>query len=597
MKLLKLEIDAFRGAIRPFELPFDPGKSVTLLLGENGTGKSTIADALICLCTDDMGSLDDRSGVDKSFLVAAGRNPEDLHLALHTDAGSITARFEKKKIIRSPSDAPLTLRHLRRSSVVALSTAVPSARYEQLAGYFDLSGIVKSEDNLRLLCKNLKLENDRFVSVLSAVQKLLESVWTNEGSPLDDWELWAETESHKDINEERLQLRRVRNFIEQTEKTLGAHDRLVVTLKMGEQAAQTRKLADQQLADLQSTSGQDEALLTLLQQAHDFVARHADHESCPVCAQSIVPEQLKQALYDRMESMAGLRVAATEAETARREHERLQSVWQHALSDFGNALSDFLTTAQQTEWPENFKTALTEMNDPELPIRKRAELFATSRLQLDMLLEGRRITADAIQKTVDQHGFISENWLSVLHNRQTAMDNAVLLRNADKALKIVENTRKAFIDTELAAISADVDDFYQALHPKENLGGVRLFLKEKGKSSLELTARFHEYEDVAPQSLYSESHLDTLALCIFLALAKRYGGGETVLLLDDVLGATDDAHLDRFIGLLRRESVRFAHILLTSHQRALGERFRGQGDIQVVELGEWSVEKGMASVG
>lgn len=593
MKLQKLEIDAFRGATRPFVLPFDPEKPVTLLLGENGTGKSTVADALICLCTDDMGSLDDRSGVDKAFLVAAGRASEDLRLALHTDQGIFNARYEKKKISRQPEQSALKLRHLRRSSVVSLSTAAPSARYEQLAGYFDLSGIVKSEDNLRTLCKNLKQEYDRTVGTVQAVQKVLETIWANEGSPLDDWELWAETESHKDLNEQRLQLRRVRSLVEQAEKNLGAHDRLLQTLKMGEQAAQTRKQADLQLAELQVASGQDEALLTLLQQAHDFVARHADHSSCPVCEQFILPSELKQQLHTRMENMAGLRAAAAEAETARREHERLQSVWQHALSDFSSALSDFLTAAQQSEWPETFQSALAELNDPEQPIRKRAELFAASRLQLEMLLEGRRITADAIQKTVDQHALISENWLSVLENRQTAMDSAVLLRNADKALKIVENARKAFIDAELAAISADVDAFYQALHPEENLGGVRLFLKEKGKNSLELTARFHDHEDVAPQSLYSESHLDTLALCIFLALAKRYGGAETVLLLDDVLGATDDAHLDRFIGLLRRESVHFAHILLTSHQRTLGERYRGQGDVQVVELGDWSVGEGM----
>lgn len=593
MKLLKLELDAFRGATQPFVLPFDPHQSVTLLVGENGTGKSTVADALICLCTEAMGSLDDRSGVDKSFLVAAGRKPEDLRLALHTDQGVVTAVYEKKKIIRSPASAPLTLRHLRRSSVVALSTAAPSARYEQLAGYFDLSGIVKSEDNLRILCKNLKQENDRFAGALTAVQKLLETIWTNEGSPLDDWELWAETESHKDINEERLQLRRVRSLIEQGEKTLSAHDRLLHTLKMGEQAAQIRKQADLQLAELQVASGQDEALLTLLQQAHEFVARHADHTSCPVCEQFMLPSELKQQLHNRMESMAGLRAAAAEAETARREHERLQSVWHHALSDFSNALSDFLTAAQQTEWPENFRTALAELGDPEQPTRKRADLFAASRLQLDMLLEGRRITADAIQKTVDQHALIRENWLSVLENRQTAMDNAVLLRNADKALKIVENTRKAFIDAELQAVSTDVDAFYQTLHPGENLGGVRLFLKEKGKSSLELTARFHEHEEVAPQSLYSESHLDTLAMCIFFALAKRYGGGGTVLLLDDVLGACDEAHVDRFITLLRSASEHFAHILFTSHQRSLGERYRGESDVQVVELGEWSVEGGM----
>ena len=48
MKLQKLELNAFRGATKPFELPFHSSKKLTMVFGENGTGKSTIADAFTC---------------------------------------------------------------------------------------------------------------------------------------------------------------------------------------------------------------------------------------------------------------------------------------------------------------------------------------------------------------------------------------------------------------------------------------------------------------------------------------------------------------------------------------------------------------------
>ena len=41
--------------------------------------------------------------------------------------------------------------------------------------------------------------------------------------------------------------------------------------------------------------------------------------------------------------------------------------------------------------------------------------------------------------------------------------------------------------------------------------------------------------DVIPAAYLSESHQDTLAICVLLALAKRQGDSHAILLLDDVL--------------------------------------------------------------
>ncbi|MBK7816426.1 MAG: AAA family ATPase [Sphingobacteriaceae bacterium] len=72
MKLNKLYLKSFRGATNPVTIEFDSNKKITMIFGENGNGKSTIADALICLLTDNKGSLDDKSSVDISFLKSLG---------------------------------------------------------------------------------------------------------------------------------------------------------------------------------------------------------------------------------------------------------------------------------------------------------------------------------------------------------------------------------------------------------------------------------------------------------------------------------------------------------------------------------------------
>jgi len=597
MKLQKLELRAFRGATQPFSLEFDPAKPITMLFGENGSGKSTISDALICLCTDAHGSIDDKSGVDKSYLVASGADPAQLHLELHTDTGHFTARYAAKKIVRSQNSARPRLRHLRRSSVVALSTAIPSERYNQLAEYFDLSGIVKSEDGLRNLIRGLKGESDGIIRTLSEVQGILETVWRNEGGPAGSWEHWAESETRKNLDTETKRLKNIRALIESGQQALQASDKLQHIREQGEQAAQTRQAAETQLAALQQSAGFDPALLALLQQARDFVAAHAHHDTCPVCAQTVRPPELLSDLDQRLGSMAALRETADAADDARTEHERQQMLWQAALDEFGAALARLAEHSALPECPPALAEAIAEALATDLAPRHRAERFRQQASTLIQLLNGQQTVADAIGKTLEQYRLIAENWKSVLANRHAAHQNELRLKTAEHALKTVEFTRKGFIDAELAAISAGVDALYQALHPGEQLGDIRLFLKEKGKNSLELSARFHSHADIAPQSVYSESHLDTLALCIFFALAKRYGGGDTILLLDDVLSACDEAHLDRFIDLLHREAPHFAHVVITTHYRPWRDRYRQQRaeqpDIHFVDLKPWSLATGI----
>lgn len=596
-ELRKLELRAFRGATQPFVLEFDPKKPITMLFGENGSGKSTISDALICLCTDAHGSLDDKSGVDKSCLVASGCNPTELLLELHTKDAHFTARYNAKKIVRSSSSGRPRLRHLRRSSVVALSTAIPSERYNQLAEYFDLSGIVKSEDSLRILVRSLRGESESIIRTLYEVQHILEEIWRNEGGPAGNWEHWAETETEKNLATESKRLKNIRALLESSQQALQASDKLRDIREQGKQAAHNRQAAEAQLAALRQSAGLDPALLTLLQQARDLVAAHADHDTCPVCEQTVRTPELLSALDRRLNGMAVLRATAEAAAAARTEHERLQTLWQAALDEFGAALARLAEHSALPECPPALAEAIAEALATDLAPRQRAEHFQHAAPRLAQLLDGQQIVADAIAKTLDQHRLIAENWKAVLDYRTAAQRYEQRLKAAERALETVEKTRKRFIDHELTAISADVDALYQFLHPGEQLGDIRLFLKEKGKNSLELSARFHGHADIAPQSVYSESHLDTLALCIFFALAKRYGGTDTILLLDDVLSACDEAHLDRFIDLLHQEAPHFAHVVVTTHYRPWRDRYRqpqtGPNEIHFVDLKPWSLATGI----
>ena len=72
-KVSKLSLFGFRGATQPVEINFDTTKPVTLVFGENGTGKSTIADALaLHKAIQERGATSFKADADEEFEDASG---------------------------------------------------------------------------------------------------------------------------------------------------------------------------------------------------------------------------------------------------------------------------------------------------------------------------------------------------------------------------------------------------------------------------------------------------------------------------------------------------------------------------------------------
>jgi hypothetical protein len=63
-----------------------------MIFAENGNGKSTIADALISLFTDGLGSMQDKSSVDKTYITFLCNEPEKLKMSLKTNTAEYIAK-------------------------------------------------------------------------------------------------------------------------------------------------------------------------------------------------------------------------------------------------------------------------------------------------------------------------------------------------------------------------------------------------------------------------------------------------------------------------------------------------------------------------
>lgn len=81
--ITKIGLSCFRGASQPFELALDPQKDMTMLFGENGSGKSTILDALDIVCNSNLGALEHISRQQQGIVSADGWQAQDKHVRMY----------------------------------------------------------------------------------------------------------------------------------------------------------------------------------------------------------------------------------------------------------------------------------------------------------------------------------------------------------------------------------------------------------------------------------------------------------------------------------------------------------------------------------
>jgi len=187
-----------------------------------------------------------------------------------------------------------------------------------------------------------------------------------------------------------------------------------------------------------------------------------------------------------------------------------------------------------------------------------------------------------------------------IENVQAQQELDVLLPKLNRALEIVEEERRAFTDSILARIAGEVGRIYELVHPGEGLNKISLALDPSKRASLEIGASFCGETGAPPQAYFSDSHLDTFGLCVFLALAAMEDPENTILVLDDVVASVDEPHVERLIEMLYAEAIEFRHCLITTHYRPWKEKLRWgwlkNGQCQFVELAKWTNQHGLTLI-
>ncbi len=609
MRIDSLTLKAFRGATTETKIEFDKKKIIALIYGENGTGKSTIIDGIDSLCNENCGSLEERSldgGRKRKHLPSLGKRDADVTVEIKSGGQTWTSSLTSNGPRTSGPTKRPQVHVLRRARLTKLVEATAQQKYEELASFVNVTQVEASEAELLKAVKAAQNGFNESSRAVEVANRTLENTWIDLGKPGEphlDHVGWAEQEALRDSSEELRQAEIARALLTQIEATTSAASRL------NESRTNVQHLQEQKSSLLSSSGGdqvfslsQQRDLVQVLQQAERFLSGASGDGVCPVCETPQSLSELRRRLGERVSEInasneqlgmlqrceADLKKAEPLYESAKKEATRaaiqLAQLWGNAQEQLPNL----------TQVPE-----LAAFLNPHIDVTTAEPLIADVTNQVNSATP---LLVEIIEKSSrdNKHlASIRNNLRTLNEERAKAEDWESKHRLLDQIHRQVRSLRLDFAQGVLDEVHADCDAIYQAMHPGEDIGPEALILDPDRRGSVKQPCRFGKHKGVPPAAYFSESHTDTLALALFVAIAKRQGGKDSILVLDDVFTSVDGPHLNRVMDMLADQAKHFGQVIVTTHYRRMYDLYRHNraSIVDLKELVRWRLDQGVGVKG
>lgn len=601
-----LLIENYRGASTRFRLEFEPTKLVTLIFGENGTGKTTIADALDAIGNLSPGSLRDMSSTSpRRHIPTIGKSASDVTMELATETDTWSTTLTADNLSTTPAPWPRIL-VLRRSKIRRFIDAPPAERFAELRSFIDVENVERSEDALREVVRDVRRDYDESVRQQAEAESQLLRVWDAEGRPGPSQIEWARDVAQQDITQlaaVAASLRELDNDIRRTDAALNSFQLASQVVAERERAVEAAQRDAQTVAG--GATDRELKLASILTDVREYLSPGEDPEQCPVCMQAIPLHGLQGALDARLQEHERHTRAATANEAAISSRNAAAA----AASTAGAALvsSAARLYSNATNHPHEIlqRLGITEEAYPLLSKQEgiSVESIAEAEKLVSVLIPALGDINDAEQAATRLSGQVNsvrEFERQVRESSLKSRELEALATALSEAYDVARLARLSFTQDILDEVTTECNRLYSSVHPGERIELSRLELDQRQRGSLLQSAKFEGHDNVVPQAYFSESHLDTLGFCYWLAIAKRENANrDAIVVLDDVFTSIDAPHLSRIAQMIAAEATNFAHVIITTHQRPWRDLYkyhRGPGaSTQMIELQNWSLARGLSA--
>jgi energy-coupling factor transporter ATP-binding protein EcfA2 len=602
-RLSQVDIEYFRGATNPCSIQFDTSKPLVLVFGENGTGKSTVVDAFDLIANGEIGTIRDRSSATNKHAPAIGRKATDIKVLLHRGADKWAGSLKGSTINVSPLANRPTIEILRRKQLLSFVEAVPGKRYEILQRFIDVRGVEQSERAALDALNNVRQENSEAIRKKLAAETALSELWEANGRPNKSWREWAATKVNLSTTSLDADVSSINDLLEQ----IGTFRSRLLDYDAAATAAQN---ASEELANVESElkkletgwSSQTPSLILTLNAAKSLLdAGWTDH-ACPVCSQDIQSQDLRNRVSENLASL-------TTAKAVYDRHQAASKVVSRA-ADRVNTERLQLTQAALSLIEVAVKNERQEITALNLPLLEVVATLTQEKLsteefdncldtckQLTSLQESLTSTRDERSRDSNQLHTIKTEFQNAVDADAESLETDTLAKLLEQVHDVVRQQRIEYVQEVLDSVAGEVSRLYLTIHPDEDTKAGGLKLDPKKRASLNQFAEFAGQSDIEPQGYFSDSHLDTLGFCYWLALAKRERPDSKVVVLDDVFTSVDAPHLMRIIELIDYECDCFAQMFVITHNRNWRNQYSfnraAGGKAHLIELRRWNAVRGI----
>lgn len=588
-----LTIENLRGSMAELTLRFRPDVKLTVIYGENGSGKTTICDAIEFLGAGIVGSLAGRGLGNRleRYWPSIGKLARDVKVSLESTSGILTATIRDGLVTVQPEGPRPRVVVLRRPQITRVVDARPADKYAEISKFVDVGPIEDAETILKELIEELDGTRNRDIAVILENQEQIARFWEAAGSPGEDTITWADGEVDRPPVDTKELLTSLTNLERAYVAVTGSHGRLDAAHAAVAIAEQALAQAETELETVTSRQGGGAAdALGILEAAETYLSDdHHDSSTCPLCQSAERAAGLLGTIRARISSLREAQEALKKVDAATLGLRDANGGLVSVLTDFRRHSADLLAAAERYRQLGGVAEAVHA--PPEEPVLLSAWIESTA--------ETAAAWTSARDRIRDDSQFAA-TLRSTLENYQTNLAEQkrldALIPKLTSALTVIRTERQTFTDEVLASISSRVGELYERVHPGEGGAALTMQLSRTRRASLEIGSSFGG-QAVPPQAYFSQSHLDTIGICVFLALMEKDAPEQTILVLDDVLASLDEPHVERLVRLIASIASQFRHCVVTTHYRPWREKLRWgllqDGSTELLELKRWSMAGGI----
>ncbi len=636
MKIRKLELKNFRGAREAIPLILETGQSA-LIYGDNGAGKSSFADAIEWFITDKIFRLDGEEvgtyggvrnelcaltdecsvsiecvgglgGTKKLQTVGDRQKPE-----IDTKATEIIEKLSKENLI------------IRNSQLVDFIIATKGERLVEISNLVGLEELIKTKATLTKAANDLKrlLRDRNFESQIASKKKLLleklnanisnrKQFYAAINAKIKPFELGIEVKDSLSLAQVIKLLKEGINEKEQKEQT---------TLELAENSLkeQFEKLADFEskltefskgiaaLKEEKKSLGQIK-LSKLLEEAEKVLAIH-ENDDCPLCQKPIERAILIDLIKKRIADLKSVQEKFKLINELRESlYESLRSIYQAIklrLTEIQNLGISNIDISHALEGQKALEPLGKELKKDTLEIEITSLVFPKEKLQsiqnlateinTELLKRRKSNTSQKIELLTTIA--IAESTLTDIENMEA--EKAII----DKQKEALEGIRDYFIalqrhETEILIkdIAEKVNEYFVFMNQGANVDGIKFspVISNEEFVGIAIEFVFHKKTVASPKKFLSESYLNCIGLCLFLA-SLSVNKNANFFVLDDVISSFDKKHRIRFGQLLANKFSNY-QILALTHESEWFEIFanevRGKG--WKIHKAKWNPETGIS---